>query len=450
MTTSTKAQIVRKMTSAERVLLMMPLNVVMGARIKGSVDASQLETVLEMLRQRHALLAVRVVFDKDGVAWYASDDVPAFTVNSIPRHADDQWLQAATQECKLSFEIETGPLVRFSLVHGAEQSELIVCGHHAICDGMSLTYLIRDILELLADSSREVEILPQPPAITHETVPSPPKSNPIAKAVIGLLNKKWLRQGIRFDSGNLEELHQVFWEKNKEIGVLAWELSSSDTTALAERCRAEGVTVNSALWTACLASQHEVQGDSEPYRLHAGLAVSVRDKLKVPVGEALGFFASSLPTRLEFDPTQSFWDAARVVHTLISDNLAKTDPFRSLSTESLAPTLLDSLYFSKYGLIKNSLSEKLVRKMDWHATSYGYAITNVGRVSIPTTYGQYELDAVYGPLVYSDVNEKTIGITTVGDKASFLMSFNEANVGRQTAEAIRDVAMKHLLNAVNG
>ncbi len=87
--------------------------------------------------------------------------------------------------------------------------------------------------------------------------------------------------------------------------------------------------------------------------------------------------------------------------------------------------------------------------MNWQGISYGYAITNVGRMNIPTNYDQYQLEAVYGPFVYSDVNEKTMGVITVGNRVTFLMSYNESIVIPHTAEAIRDTAMDYLSNAVN-
>jgi len=39
------------MGSPERVLLMMPLNVVMAAKIKGAVDVERLASVLDILRK---------------------------------------------------------------------------------------------------------------------------------------------------------------------------------------------------------------------------------------------------------------------------------------------------------------------------------------------------------------------------------------------------------------
>jgi NRPS condensation-like uncharacterized protein len=436
------------MTAPERVLLMLPLNVVMVAKIKGAVEVERLAAVLDSLRKRHALLAVRVVFDENDMAWYVTEGVPEFTINTLPRQTENQWLHTAVTECKTSFPIDTGPLVRFSLLQSSEGADLVVCAHHAICDGMSLTYLIRDILQQLADPDRAVEILPEPPAITRDTVPSPPPANFIAKGVMGLFNKLWARQNISFNSDDLKRLHQVFWEQNQDAGLLAWESSVAETKALVSRCRTEKVTVNTALWTAFLAAQYEVQGDAEPYRASAGLAVSTRDKLTIPVGEALGFYASSLTAHLEYDPHQAFWDSARIIHQKIKDSLAKTNIFRSLSAGMLKPTLLDSLYFSKYGLIKSKLSDKLVQQMNWQGTSYGYSITNVGRMDIPTTYDQYQLESVYGPFVYSDVNEKTVGVITVGDKVTFLMSYNETIVSPRTAEKIRKTTIDYLANAV--
>ena len=434
----------RRMTGAERTILMVPLNVVMVARITGAIDVEQITAVINRLRKRHALLAVRVVIDENDVAWYVPENVPEFKINLIPRETEDQWLQTVVEECKTPLAIETGSLMRFSLLQSAEKSDLVICAHHAICDGISLTYLIRDILQHLAEPGREVEILPEPPAITRDTVPSPPASNFIATGVIGLLNKMWARKGVRFDNSDLKKLHKTFWAQNQGASVLAWELSEAETKTLVLRCREEKVTVNSALWDAFLAAQYDIQGAAESYRSSAGMAVSTRDKLNVPVGEAFGFYASSFTAQLDYDPQQTFWDTARSFHQKIGDRLAKTNIFQALAADSLHPTLLDSLYFSKYGLMKSKMSDKLVKQMNWQGINYGYSITNVGRMNIPTDYDQYQLESIYGPYVYSDVNEKTVGVITVGGKATFLLSYNAAIVDTHTAKEIRDTAMNYL------
>lgn len=54
----------RRRVGAERILLMLPFNVVMVAKIRGNIDGNRLVKVLDQIRTRHALLAVKVVLDE--------------------------------------------------------------------------------------------------------------------------------------------------------------------------------------------------------------------------------------------------------------------------------------------------------------------------------------------------------------------------------------------------
>ena len=126
--------------------------------------------------------------------------------------------------------------------------------------------------------------------------------------------------------------------------------------------------------------------------------------------------------------------------------LSTTKLFRMLTSEYIHPTLLDSLYFQKYGLLNEVMPGKLLRKMGWHRITYGYALTNVGRLDIPTAYGSLKLEAVYGPLFYSDIEEKMIGVITVGGRLSFLLASNKSVVN--DAPDLRESAMRHLEEAI--
>jgi NRPS condensation-like uncharacterized protein len=223
-------------------------------------------------------------------------------------------------------------------------------------------------------------------------------------------------------------------------------MESATTTDLVERCRTENVTVNSALWTAFLAAQYDIQVDRKSYRQRSALAVNTREKLSVSAGESFGFYASSLTLKLPYLAQRSFWDNARRVHSKIMKGIATTNLFRMLSSEHIHPTLLDSLYFQKYGLLNETMPGKLLRKMGWHRITYGYALTNVGRFDIPTAYGLLKLEAVYGPLFYSDVEEKMIGVITVGGRLSFLFASNESVV--DDASGLRESAVRHLEEAI--
>ena len=436
----------RRKIGGERVLLMLPLNVVMVGRIRGAVEHSSIAAALEQLRWRHPLLTVRAQIDDDGTGSYVTEGVPAIATHVEPRQSEEQWLDRVKEEFRTSFPIETGPLVRCALLQSAEVSEIVLCGHHAICDGMSLGYLLRDLLKYLAEPTHEFESPINPPPIDLTTVPSPPSTNLLLRFVTSRINKKWAAKKIRFSESEMRRMHEEFWKRNPAIQVLAWSMDPEATTGLVERCRAENVTVNTALWTAFLAAQYDVQDDRRRDRQRSALAVNTRNKLNVPVGDAFGFYASSLTLKLPYSPGKSFWDNARQVHSKIASGLSRTNIFRMLSAEWVHPTLVDSLYFSKYGLLNETMPKILLRKMGWHKVTYGYAITNVGRFDIPSTYGLLKLEAVYGPLVYSDVDEKIVGAIAVGGRLSFVLTSNQSIIGDGTR--LKEAAMEYLERAV--
>lgn len=438
----------KRKIGSERAVLMLPLNVVMVGRIRGTINHSKIEATLNKLRSRHPLLAVRVQIDNDGTGSYTNKDVPAIQIQVERRQNEEQWITHVKQELRTSFPMETGPLFRCVLVQSEEVSEIILCGHHVICDGKSLTYLIRDILEQLASPSNEIESLPLPPAIDCDTASTPPSISLIVKTVIGLMNRAWRKKNLRFDFNSMDQLHQCYWQKNDSARLLAWELPESETSRFVARCRNEAVTVNSALWAAFLIAQDEMQGSSECFRNRAGLAISTRDKLKIPVGESFGFYASSHKVLLKRYQGKSFWDTARTVHEQLKRSIESANPFQMLSATLLDPTILDSLYFSKYGLARNGMSDRLLKKMMWNRINFGFAITNVGRVDIPTSYGDLKLETVYGPLVYSDVNEKTVGVITVGNRVTFIMSYNMKVVDTHTATQLRDKVLERIREAL--
>ena len=65
----------------------------------------------------------------------------------------------------------------------------------------------------------------------------------------------------------------------------------------------------------------------------------------------------------------------------------------------------------------------------------------MGRLDIPTRYGPLELEAVYGPSIFSDVEEKVIGVITVGGRLSVTLLCNEKVTEPGVAERLKNAAM---------
>ncbi len=88
---------------------------------------------------------------------------------------------------------------------------------------------------------------------------------------------------------------------------------------------------------------------------------------------------------------------------------------------------------------------KLLKKMRWDKTSYGYSITNVGRAPIPLTYGNLGIECIYGPFFYSDVNEKTVGVITTGDTITFMLTYNSQVIPDDKVKRIMEM-FDHYIN----
>ena len=103
------------------------------------------------------------------------------------------------------------------------------------------------------------------------------------------------------------------------------------------------------------------------------------------MGDELGFFASSLSAPLPDLSRQAFWDAAKGVHGTLKKSIAETNLFRMLIANSVHPTLLDAMYFQKYGLSNEPLAGKLLRKTRWH--------NNVDNLTYQDKEERYSIDA---------------------------------------------------------
>ena len=194
----------RKVTSRERIFYRNPhANVAMVAKIKGNVSIKLLRSIVRVIPREHPLLSVRIVHDNNDDIWFTSEEVPELEVQMFPRTSDSLWYEKFQEECKIPFELANGPLIRFLLFHSPEISELLIFCQHIICDGMSLAYLMRDILTYLGEPKQNIEISLDPPVLNHENLPSAAQPNFLAKKLVAFstwkYNHKWQQRKVFFD-----------------------------------------------------------------------------------------------------------------------------------------------------------------------------------------------------------------------------------------------------------
>jgi len=457
----------RKITPAERFFTRSPYSIVtMVARIEGYVSEEMLKNAVSKVQQRHILLRARIKDDKDHALWFTSEEVQDISIEIIPRKSKDDWIEIHAAALKIPFEFEIRPAIRFILVQSSDVSEIIILCHHIICDGMSLAYLARDLLVHLGDPAREVGVLPAPSAIDLDNLPSDVAQSGLVKFLINRMNRQWAEEKVFFDYEDYKLMNEAYWD-NYNHKFLFIELSEAETSALVVRCREEKVTVNTALAAAFSGAQSFVDGE-KPYHAKIVVAASLRDRIPNSPGEGVGMFAGGVELKFKFNHKRSFWENARQFHKIIRPKLTNKHLFSDLlNWLYLDPTILEAMNFKKLGGLvpsdaarfeklstfsrRNDVVLRLLQrdKIDSLETKHwGTAVTNLGRLDFPRTYGELELDRLIlqpgGGIPLANVN-LILGAVTCAGKLSLLVEYAEEAVDTDTMIKVKEKAIEFLL-----
>ncbi len=457
----------RRVTGAERFFSHSPFSIVtMVARIKGNVTEEMLKNAVAKVQQRHVLLRVRIKEDNEHAPWFTSEGVQAIPIEIVARKSENDWIKIYEEASKIPYEFETHPAIRFILVQSPDVSELIILCHHMICDGMSLAYLARDLMVHLGDPSGEVELLPAPEPIAMDNLPSDVSLPGIVKILINRINQKWTEEIVFFDQEDYRVLTKTYWD-NYNHKIFSIELSEAETSALVARCRKENITVNSAITAAFTAAQSFVEGE-KPYHAKAAIAASLRDRLPNPPGEGMGYYALGVEMKLKYNHKKSFWENARIFHKKIKPNFTNKKVFGELlKWLQMDSNIYEAMNFKKLGGLVTSDSARyeklsgfskredivvrLLQRVNMESLEtklLGPAITNLGRMDFPKTYGALELDRLImqpgGAFPLMHVN-MVLGAVTCSGKLSLIVEYAEEAVDTDTMGKTKDKAMEFLL-----
>jgi hypothetical protein len=285
--------------------------------------------------------------------------------------------------------------------------------------------------------------------------------------LIRRINSKWEQVKVLFDQEDYGNLAEAYWA-SFDHRLLPIELTRDQTSALVEACRANGVTVNTALTAAFIGAQYLVQGD-KPYHSSIAVAASLRNRLREPAGEGMGFYAGIVRPNFRYDIKTGFWENAGKLHKKLTPLFTTKNLFSDfIAWCYLEPTILEAINFKKLGglvaphqskhqklsafgsrddvvlaLLKRDKQESLDRKF------MGTAVTNLTRMGFPESYGALELDRLFmhpgGAFPLVNVN-LVLGAVTCSGRLSLVLEYAEQAVDTQTMERVRDQAMAFLLD----
>lgn len=363
------------------------------ATIDGEVDPERVRQALPKLKKCHPLLGSRMILDQEGQAWLVTEQVPDFELQVYEKRGDLDWRERVSEQDRIPFRMSVGPLTRFMLLTSENSSDLVLYMYHVMSDGLSGVYVMEDLLSLIGEPGKELPSLPPPVDIVKSIPSSVERHIPwITRFVIGRINARWRKSKIVFSDDDFVKVQEKRYEERDRTILLS--LSAEETSALAEKCRTRGVTVNSVLLTALLAAKYAVPVLAKviPDTLHA--AVNLRDKLIEDPGRGCGFYVGTIQIRVRFNPKKDFERNLLAIHSEATKKIhGDTEILKDLiSTEMIDPGLLDALDFESYGMLENPATKKFRGVMS--KLSRGVTVTNLGRQDFPEEFGDLKVNKV--------------------------------------------------------
>lgn len=430
-----------------------PNYVALVARIKGNIKKEDLEVILNKLTKIHPLLGVRILVDDDHQAWFTNKDVAPLSLKVYNRKSADQWIEIIENEYKNHFDFEKGPLIRFILLKTPDISDLVIITQHVICDGISLTNLVRDIIFHLREPNRKIrKIEAILPVAENFPVANSLKfkwKHYLDKFLVRRLNEQWKKQRIIFD----EEDYETIMEANSQkfnYRIIPAELSPIETSVLVDKCRQNNVTVNSAISVAFFRARQVIRGYSPHENPRVQIAVNIRNKLKEPATDVFGFLASSISFEFSYDANEDFWDNVGQFHREVLEQLEGNGPLEDLIGCHI-PTLTEAVNFAIYGrwvtrdfqryekihnFIEDENNIAVQRSEEKINNMPGLSISNLGQIKV-AKYEDLKVHRLYFAGSPNPFMDLSIGAVTVDGRLSLTQNYmdpQDSNSGNLNIE----------------
>lgn len=408
-------------------------NVVMYGVFETAISKEALEKAVLLLADKHQLLNCRIKTGKGNQAWYVIDeklspDVRALKAKDINKVIKD--------ELKHRFDLEKGPLARFTLLNQKETTLIINC-HHAICDGMSMVYLFQDIIRVLSGKKIKKE---QKKPVFLELANIPQKvAGPISRFFIGLMNRQVDKETIRFSEQLSKQLHAKFWKEYKPQ-IIESKFSKEETANFISQCKKNGVSVNTGLVAAFLCAEKKLlkQKDNSEKVI---ITVNLRSYLKKQPGESLGYFVSTLKPRLKYNAKKTFWENAKKLHKKIT-RIIKKDILKNQIVDLFSRNLLDVVMLNLFGQREDKVAKKIIKKAGMREGSATFTIANLGLIKPDDGSKKLKLKDLFGPMAVSDAMDKYISVLTINGELHFSICFNENTIKRESILKLMELIPK--------
>lgn len=356
-----------------------PNHFVLAAEIDGRFSPEQWRQALYSLQVRHPLLGARIVEEASGGARFVPDPelrlpIQFATMGELP------WQGQAGRELLESFDTQTGPLCRLTLLENDRRTIVLFIAHHAPLDGMGVARLLDELMQLLCGKNL------------------PPKPTVQAPELVLADERRLLPTPTLPTTEDVSYLRPL---TDQPPHVETLTIEAEMTRQLVARCRDEGTTMQGLITAAVLVAGRSLHMEWCERSVRVATPVNIRG-LDPSFEDAVGVFM--IPARTIEDSPQNahIWQmAAALRHELL--------PFVDREGKLIGLNLLSSV--AGPSLSNEGALNLLTSELPWDLL-----VTNLGRISLKGEHSLLRIKSLWGPMVSSGLSgEQVIGVATLND-----------------------------------
>ncbi|MBN1797357.1 MAG: hypothetical protein JW822_02190 [Spirochaetales bacterium] len=417
----------RKTASAERYMFFFgnryPIYFSFAVRIKGSLDSSLLKRALDRLKSRHIMLATHTIMTEDKKQFITDQGTGEFEIRTFAND-NRSWQELVLELMSYPFDVEKGPFVRFGLKNLDSETELYVIFHHATADGVSGIIFLKDLFNILAGRT-----------------PEGPNS----------------RGGLFLFQSLMPEVEEVLakrekpdWATKKEevkgeavilpfalpaLKIHSEELDQATTNKLVACAKAMQISVQSLLGAAFLRAYAECFGAESGYQRTIQIPVDCRKYVKQEYRDTIGAFNSIIKMPIDCSPKRSIKQIAQEIGSKLKE---KTSDYKDV----------EGFYFFKGYFDDVADPEAMMCEFKPDPLDYDFSLSNLGRIDLEASYGEWEIESIYGPTFTAINGEQVIGLNTHNGFMRFTYIYDKDIFPEQTGRRIWKRAFELLLELI--
>jgi Condensation domain len=347
-----------------------PTNHALAAQITGHATVQRWHDALDAVQQRHPLLSACIATTFNRVPHFRrviGQRIPLRLVTS----SFARWEREIAEEVNEPFTPDQAPLFRAVLLHQETHCTFILSSHHAVSDGFSLIFLLRDIL--LALSGHALETLPLAPS---------------REILFGAQQRTSTEPGLPAFAAQRPLLPKV-------EGI---KLTPEQTTVLQRRAREEGVTVHAAISAALNIAGRAIDKNWRNNSLRIMSPAEIRDMLGLKDQCMVSFAGGEIS--IAPGGSMTFWELARFAKDGLSAVKSTENIFRMIDLQSTG--------------VSSNLTVEQAFQLKRNAFNAQVMFSNLGRLPFDSNFGSLKLETLWAPCALRGIEgEQTLGAVSV-------------------------------------